>query len=134
MKYDTPCRRNVQMSVPSKLDGVTGRQPNVVAGVAVPQSDGVGNHGVRLVLLQASSRDDHGALCWYRRVIGKREPVRCRRDRTDRPRGQGGQRARRPDRVVPRGGVLDYWPAPQRAGNLEAPCMIVSSSLFESYL
>ena len=37
-------------------------------------------------LLQASSRDDHGALCWYRRVIGKREPVRCRRDRTGRPR------------------------------------------------
>src|ERR1700732_2030065 len=86
------------MSVSSKLDGVTGRQPNVVAGVAVPQSDGVGNHGVRLGLLHASSRDDHGALCWYRRVIGKREAVRCRRDRTERPRGQGGQRARRPDR------------------------------------
>jgi alkanesulfonate monooxygenase SsuD/methylene tetrahydromethanopterin reductase-like flavin-dependent oxidoreductase (luciferase family) len=46
---------------------------------------------VRLGLLQASSRDDHGALCWYRRVIGKREPVCCRRDRADRPRGQGGR-------------------------------------------
>jgi TIR domain len=28
-----------------------------------------------------------------RRVIGKRERVRCRRDRADRARGQGGQRA-----------------------------------------
>jgi hypothetical protein len=82
------------------LDGVTGRQPTVVMEVVVPQSDGVGNHGVRLGLLQASSRDDHGALCRYRRVIGKREPVRCRRDRTDL-----GQRARNPDRVVPRPGV-----------------------------
>src|ERR1700737_1366322 len=35
------CSRNVQMSVLSNLDGVTGRQRNVVAGVAVPQSGGV---------------------------------------------------------------------------------------------
>ena len=63
----------------ANLDGVTGRQSTVVAAVAVPQSDEVEN-GVRLGLLQASSRDDHGALCRYRRVIGKREPVRCRRD------------------------------------------------------
>jgi transposase len=41
-------------------------------------------NGVRLGLLQASLGDDHGALCRYRRVIGKREPVRCRRDRAAR--------------------------------------------------
>src|SRR5580704_2962920 len=58
-------------------------------------------NGVRLGLLQASLGDDHGALCRYRRIIGKREPVRCRRDRADRARGQGGQRARDPDRMVP---------------------------------
>jgi hypothetical protein len=34
-----------------QIDGVTGRQPTVVAGVAVPQSDEVGT-GVRLSLLQ----------------------------------------------------------------------------------
>src|SRR5712671_1279856 len=33
-------------------------------------------NGVRLGLLQASLGDDHGALCRYRRLIGKREPVR----------------------------------------------------------
>ena len=55
-----------------------------------------GKHGVRLSLLQASSRDGHGTLCWYRRVIGKCEPLRCGRNRPDRARGQGGQRARRP--------------------------------------
>ena len=37
-------------------------------------------NGVRLGLLQASSGDDHGALCRYRRVTGKRERVRCGRD------------------------------------------------------
>src|SRR4051812_13466221 len=37
----------------------------------------VSRNGVRCSLLQASSRDDHGALCRYRRVIGKREPMRC---------------------------------------------------------
>ncbi len=55
--------------------------------VAVPQSDEVGKHGVRLGLLQTSSRDDHGALCRDRRVIGKREHLRCRRERADRTRG-----------------------------------------------
>jgi len=49
-------------------------------------------NGVRLSLLQASLRDDHGILCGDRCVIGKREPVHCRRDGTDRARGQGGQR------------------------------------------
>jgi hypothetical protein len=47
------------------IDGVTGRQPTVVAAVAVPQSNEVRN-GVRVGLLQTSSRDDHGALCRYR--------------------------------------------------------------------
>src|ERR1700730_247958 len=36
------CRRNVQMSVPSQLDGVTGRRPTVVVAVVVPQDDEVG--------------------------------------------------------------------------------------------
>ena len=64
-------------------------------------------NGVRLGLLQASLGGDHGALCRYRRIIGKRKPVRCRRDRADRARGQGGQRARDPDRLVPRPRACD---------------------------
>jgi transposase len=48
----------------STIDGVTGRQPTVVAAMAVPQSDEVSN-GVRIGLLQAAPRDDHGALCGY---------------------------------------------------------------------
>src|SRR5882724_10101086 len=57
-------------------------------------------NGVGLSLLQASARDDHGVLCRYRRLIGKREPVRCRRDGADRSRGEGSQRARGADRLV----------------------------------
>src|SRR5215470_1210916 len=87
------------MSPLCQLDGVTGRQPTVVAAVAVPQSDEVSN-GVRIGLLQAASRDDHGALCGYRCLIGKREHLRCRRERADCARSQGGERARGPDRMV----------------------------------
>src|SRR6266850_8154456 len=61
-------------------------------------------YGVRLGLLQASWRDDHGVLCRYRRVIGKRQLMRCGRNRANRARGQGGQRARDLDRMVPRSG------------------------------
>jgi hypothetical protein len=39
-----------------------------------------------------------------RRVIGKRKPMRCGRNRADRARGQGGKRTRDPDRMVPRSG------------------------------
>src|SRR4029077_17063716 len=45
-------------------------------------------YGVRLGLLQASWRDDHGVLCRYRRVIGKRQLMRCGRNRANRARGQ----------------------------------------------
>ena len=70
------CRRPIKMSPVCQLDGVTGPQPTVVAAVAVPQNDEVRN-GVRVGLLQASSRDDHGALCRYRCLIGKRDHLRC---------------------------------------------------------
>jgi hypothetical protein len=106
------------------LDGVTGRQRTMVAAVAVPQSDEVRN-GVRLGLLQASSRDDHGVLCRYRCVIGKCEPVRRRRDRADYARGQGCERARGPDRMVCRfracrGGGSGWKPARCRNGCMRA--------------
>src|SRR5713101_7803482 len=48
-------------------------------------------NGVGLRRLQASVRDDHGALCRYRRFIGKREPMRCGRNRADRSRGEGSE-------------------------------------------
>src|SRR5215467_4458360 len=45
------CRHPIKMSLVCLLDGVTGRQPTVVAAVAVPQSDEV-RKGVGLGLLQ----------------------------------------------------------------------------------
>ena len=57
------------------IDGVTRRQPTVVAGVAVPHSDDV-EKGIGLSLLQASARDDHELLCRNRRVIGTVKRVR----------------------------------------------------------
>jgi len=50
-------RDPIKMSLVCLLDGVTGRQPTVVAAVAVPQSDEV-RKGVGLGLLQASPRED----------------------------------------------------------------------------
>ena len=47
LPQDSLCPRRCR----PKIDGVTGRQPTVVAGVAVPQKDEVGT-GVRLSLLQ----------------------------------------------------------------------------------
>jgi len=51
------CRHPIKMSLVCLLDGVTGRQPTVVAAVAVPQSDEV-RKGVGLGLLQATPRED----------------------------------------------------------------------------
>jgi len=59
-----------------------GHRPTVVAAVAVPQNIEFGDRaGLRL--LRASSGDDYRVLCWYRRVIGKREPVCYRRARAE---------------------------------------------------
>src|SRR5207245_10034952 len=41
-------------------------------------------NGVRLGLLQTSLGNDHGVLCRYRRFIGKRQLMRCGRNRANR--------------------------------------------------
>ena len=74
-----------------------GPEPKRVGRAAVPQGDDV--NGVRTGRPQASSRDSHGALCRDRRVAGTEQRVRGGWDRTDRPGGQGGERARGADSV-----------------------------------
>src|SRR5438552_13787629 len=80
----------------------------------------VSNQRSRRCPLQASSRDDHGPLCRNRRVIGILERVRCGRERQDRWRGQGCERACGADRLV---WFAWVWAGADRAGGWPAVAM-----------
>jgi hypothetical protein len=68
-----------------------GLRQELAGQAAVPQSDGVSS-GVRVDRSQTSSRDSHGLLCWDRRVVGPEQRVRGGWCRSDRARGQSGER------------------------------------------
>lgn len=70
----------------------------MVVAVAVPQDYGVGN-GVRLGLLQASLGRTMEYCAGIDVSFGKRELMRCGRNRENRSQGQGRQRARDLDRM-----------------------------------
>jgi hypothetical protein len=86
------------------LAGVTGRHQTVVAGVAVPQNDGVETESGG-----ACSKHHGGGRPWSTMAVStchwKARACALRRDRSDCSRGQSGERARGTDRVVQPSGV-----------------------------
>src|SRR5437899_5478310 len=130
------CNDDVEAMV---VDGVTGPGPpskqaalaTALLGSALRAACLAGGRSSLTLMVLRSQRDEPRSkhqgettmeLCRNRRVIGMLERVRCRRQWQNRVRGQGGERAASPDRLVRFAG---FWPAADRAGGRTIVAMAV---------